>query len=46
MAECELSGKASEDLNDIYLFFHSHFGEAKADAYLLALRERFSLLAA
>ena len=46
MAEYELSKKADEDLNDIYLFSHRRFGEAMADAYLLALERRFSILAA
>ena len=46
MAEYELSKKADDDLNDIYLFSYQRFGEAKADAYLLALERRFSLLAA
>lgn len=46
MADYELSKKANEDLNEIYLFSHRRFGEAKADGYLLALQERFSLLAA
>lgn len=46
MAKYELSKKANDDLNEIYLFSHSRFGEAKADAYLLALHERFLLLAA
>ena len=46
MAEYELAKKADEDLHDIYLFSHRRFGEAKADAYLLALERRLSLLAA
>jgi plasmid stabilization system protein ParE len=37
MAEYELSNKADDDLNVIYLFSRQRFGEAKADAYLLAL---------
>jgi toxin ParE1/3/4 len=45
MAEYELSNKADDDLNEIYLFSRQRFGEAKADAYLLALEERFSVLA-
>ncbi len=46
MAEYELSKKASADLNEIYLFSHGRFGRAKAEAYLLALQERFIRLAA
>jgi toxin ParE1/3/4 len=46
MAEYELSKRADEDLNDIYLFTYRRFGEAKADAYLLGLENRFSILAA
>ncbi len=45
MPEYRLSGKADEDLGEIYVFSHQRFGEAKADAYLLALEERFSILA-
>jgi len=45
MAEYQLSNKADEDLTGIYLFSYRRFGEARADAYLLALEERFSLLA-
>lgn len=46
MAEYQLSNKADEDLNDIYSFSYRRFGEARADAYLLALERRFSILAA
>jgi toxin ParE1/3/4 len=45
MAEYELSNKADDDLNEIYIFSRQRFGKAKADAYLLALEERFSILA-
>ena len=45
MAEYQLSKKADEDLNDIYFFSYPQFGEARADAYLLALERRFSILA-
>ena len=45
MAEYELSNKADEDLTEIYLFSYQRFGEARADAYLLAMEERFSTLA-
>ena len=45
MPEYRLSGKADEDLGEIYVSSHQRFGEAKADAYLLALEERFFLLA-
>lgn len=45
MPEYRLSGKADEDLGEIYVYSYQRFGEAKADAYLLALEERFFLLA-
>lgn len=45
MPEYQLSGKADEDLGEIYVFSHQRFGEDRADAYLLALEERFSILA-
>lgn len=45
MAEYRLSGKADEDLTGIYIFSYRNFGEIRADAYLLALEERFSTLA-
>ena len=45
MAEYLLSGKADEDLTEIYTFSYQHFGEARAAAYLMALEERFSILA-
>jgi toxin ParE1/3/4 len=45
MADYELSQKADDDLGEIYLFSYQRFGEARADAYLLALEERFLALA-
>jgi toxin ParE1/3/4 len=45
VAEYTLSGKADEDLTEIWLFSYERFGEAQADAYVLALEERFQLLA-
>ena len=45
MADYQLSGKAEEDLIGIYTFSYQKFGVAKADAYLLALEERFYSLA-
>lgn len=45
MADYELSGKADEDLVEIYIYSFQKFGEAKADAYFLSLEECFSLLA-
>lgn len=44
MAEYHLSGKAEEDLISIYTFSFQKFGESRADAYLLALEERFYAL--
>jgi toxin ParE1/3/4 len=44
MADYELSNKADEDLNDIYLFSYRRFGAAKADADLLGLERQFSML--
>jgi toxin ParE1/3/4 len=45
MPDYELSKKADEDLTVIYIFSFQHFGEQRADAYLLSLAECFSLLA-
>ena len=45
MADYVLSGQADRDLIEIYTFSYQRFGEARADAYLLALEERFSILA-
>lgn len=45
MSEYLLSEKADQDLVEIYLFSYHRFGEARADAYLLALEERFETLA-
>jgi toxin ParE1/3/4 len=45
MADYVLSDLADQDLLEIYLFSYERFGEAKADAYLTALHERFLALA-
>ena len=45
MADFELSRRSDEDLDEIYLFSYQRFGEARADAYLLALEERLHALA-
>jgi toxin ParE1/3/4 len=45
MADYRLSGKADEDLTEIYRFSLERFGRARANAYLLALEERFTFLA-
>ncbi len=39
MADYVLSNKADGDLTDIYLYSYRAFGEAKADAYFLSLRD-------
>lgn len=44
MADYLLSVKADEDLTAIYHFSYERFGEAKADAYLIALEECFQHL--
>jgi toxin ParE1/3/4 len=46
MADYALTRKAEKDLTEIYIFSYRQFGETKADAYLMALEERFSMLAA
>ena len=45
MARVELSQAADRDLNDIYIYSYREFGEAKAEAYLHALEQRFEQLA-
>ncbi len=45
MSSYRLTHKAAEDLASIYTFSFERFGESKADAYLMALEERFILLA-
>jgi toxin ParE1/3/4 len=45
MADYRLAKKADQDLEEIYVFSYRNFGEAKADAYLEALAECFTLLA-
>ena len=45
MAKYVLSGKAEEDLLDIYFYSFEQFGESQADAYLMGLEERLETLA-
>jgi toxin ParE1/3/4 len=45
VADYVLSNKADSDLTDIYLYSHRAFGEAKADAYFLSLRDCLRTLA-
>lgn len=47
MADYVLSNAADRDLGDIDIYIYSHqtFGEAKADAYFLSLRECLETLA-
>jgi len=45
MADYVLSNKADDDLTDIYLYSYRAFGEAKADAYFLSLRDCLQTLA-
>lgn len=45
MADYVLSNKADDDLGGIYLYSHRTFGEAKADAYFLSLRDCLQALA-
>ena len=45
MASYELSGRADRDLTEIYRYSFEEFGEAKADAYLLALDDCLTRLA-
>ena len=45
MAEYVLSQKADSDLTDIYFHSYRAFGEAKADAYFLSLRDCLQALA-
>jgi toxin ParE1/3/4 len=45
MADYVLSKKADGDLTDIYLYSYRAFGEAKADAYFLSLRDCLRTLA-
>lgn len=40
-----LSRLADRDLTDIYIYSYRHFGEARADAYLISLSECLDLLA-
>ena len=45
MADYELSNKSESDLTEIHRFSYRRFGEARADAYLLASEECFLALA-
>ncbi len=45
MADYRLSGKADDDLNEIYLYSYQRFGESKADDYLLNMERCFIMLA-
>jgi toxin ParE1/3/4 len=45
VADYVLSNKADSDLTDIYIYSYKTFGEAKADAYFLSLRDRLQALA-
>lgn len=45
MADYVLSNKADADLDDIYAYSYRTFGEAKADAYFLSLRDCLQALA-
>ncbi len=45
MAEYVLSNKADADLEEIYAYSHRTFGEARADAYFLSLRDCLQTLA-
>ncbi|MBF0562131.1 MAG: type II toxin-antitoxin system RelE/ParE family toxin [Alphaproteobacteria bacterium] len=45
MADYVLSNAADGDLAEIYAYSYQRFGEAKADAYYLGLRDAIELLA-
>jgi len=45
MARYELSAAADRDLTEIYAYSYRHFGERKADEYLLSLEDCFTSLA-
>jgi len=45
MADYVLSNKADADLDEIYVYSYRTFGEAKADAYFLSLRDCLQTLA-
>lgn len=45
MADYVLSNKADADLDEIYVYSFHNFGEAKADAYFLSLRDCLQSLA-
>jgi len=45
MADYVLSNSADRDLTEIYRYSHQTFGEARADAYFLSLRDCLQMLA-
>lgn len=45
MVEYRLSNKADADLDGIYTYSYLEFGEARADAYFLGLKDRLESLA-
>ena len=45
MADYVLSGKAEDDIIEIYRFSYEQFGESKADKYLFSLEDTFLNLA-
>lgn len=45
MADYVLSNAAGADLDDIYVYSFETFGEARADAYFLSLRDALQTLA-
>lgn len=45
MADYELSGKADQDLTEIYIYSYNNFGESKADSYFLGLEQSLIKLA-
>lgn len=45
MPDYVLSNAADSDLTEIYLYSYRTFGEAKADAYFLSLRDCLQMLA-
>ncbi len=44
MADYVLSNRAERDLTEIYNYSHRTFGEARADAYFLSLRDSLQIL--
>ena len=45
MVDYRLSGKADDNLNEIYLYSYQRFGEPRADDYLLDMEKCFIMLA-